>query len=125
MWVYLERFSGGIITRVVRRYIPWCLQFTRVTCSDSPRLRPLSIAKDVIFEEVGEQGIVIHMKDDEVFSLNGTGAFVLRAISQHVPPSQIAVQMTDVYQIDLATAERDVQDFLTLLLERGIIEEVP
>lgn len=85
----------------------------------------MKFASGVVFEEIENHGIVIHMKEDEVFSVNGTGAFVLKAIAQQLPLPQIASQMTEVFQIDLATAERDLQDFLRLLIEGGLVEDVP
>jgi hypothetical protein len=77
-----------------------------------------------VFEVVEDHGVVIHLTNDEVFSLNGTGAFILTEVNKHTPPSQIAVQMADVFEVDLQTAEHDVQEFLSQLVERGILEEV-
>jgi len=97
----------------------------RDACCQSPQLRPLNLAPGVVFEEVEGEGILIHMKVDEVFSVNGTGVYILKAIARQISSSRIASEMTEVFQIDIDTAERDVQVFLNLLLERGIIEEAP
>lgn len=87
-------------------------------------LMPVRFFTGVVFEEVENQGVIIHLTNDEVFSLNGTGAFILSEVKRRTPPSQIAVQMADVFEVDPQTAEHDVQEFLSQLIERGILEEV-
>lgn len=83
----------------------------------------MKLASGVVFEEIEEQGILIHLSDDEVFKLNSTGAFVLKAVHQQIPTQEIATRMTEVFQIDFDVAENDVQHFLKFLLERGLVEE--
>jgi hypothetical protein len=82
--------------------------------SKTDRYIEREIDKELIF--IAESGFEIHTISDTAF-------FIYRCIDDVTPVSTIIASVCDEYEIDSATAEKDVIDFLYELLEKEIIIE--
>ncbi|MGO9677990.1 MAG: PqqD family protein [Candidatus Sulfotelmatobacter sp.] len=71
---------------------------------------------------IHENGIVIlHIGNGRLFSSNGTGARIWRAIEEQLSLEAIADEISDAYQIARATAREHVVRFLAELERHTLI----
>lgn len=77
------------------------------------------IAGSYIVVPVGER--VIDFKG--IMTLNDTGNFIWKCLSDDVSYNQLLTSILDEYEIDEATAKSDLDEFLKLAHEGGVLEE--
>jgi hypothetical protein len=59
------------------------------------------------------------------WTLNPTAALVLRTLLDGRTPAQAAHELTEQYQVDAATADRDVEALVGELRAAGLVRERP
>ncbi|MGE7385275.1 PqqD family protein [Streptomyces sp. NPDC004126] len=57
------------------------------------------------------------------YEINETGVFIWSRVGSGVTVGQIVEQVAEAYSVDTALAASAVHDFLTVLVERGFIEQ--
>lgn len=75
------------------------------------------IAGDYIVIPTGEN----YLDFGAVISLNETGAFLWNQLKEAKTTDELATSLVAEYSIDNATASADVNDFVALLNEHGLI----
>jgi hypothetical protein len=71
---------------------------------------------------VHDSGIVIlHIGNGQLYASNGTGARIWRGVEEQLSLEAIADEISDEYQIALATAREDVVRFLAELRRHTLI----
>ena len=58
-----------------------------------------------------------------MITLNGTAAFLWDALQSDTNEDALVEKMTEAYEIDEATAQKDVSAFLHKLREAGLLDE--
>jgi hypothetical protein len=71
---------------------------------------------------VSESGFVFNAQRGESFSTNPIGVQILSMLRQECHEQEIARSIVDTYQVDFATAEKDVYDFLKVLHQNNMLE---
>jgi hypothetical protein len=71
---------------------------------------------------VSESGFVFNAQRGESFTTNPIGAHIISMLRQDCNEQQIARSITDLYEVDLATAEKDVYDFLKVLHQSNLLD---
>jgi len=69
--------------------------------------------------------IVLDVKHGRMFTLNPVGSRVLDLLDQQCTTAQIAADLSREFEIDLDTAERDVNEFLAALEKYRLIDRPP
>lgn len=64
---------------------------------------------------VSENGFIFNPLTGDSFSVNETGAFILQKIQDGESEQTILQNLMDEYDLDTYTAERDLNDFLSML----------
>lgn len=77
------------------------------------------IADCAIVVPVGER--VIEFKG--IMTLNDTGNFIWRCLTEDISYNQLLASILEEYEIDEATAQADLNDFLQSARESGALEE--
>jgi hypothetical protein len=71
-----------------------------------------------------DYGIALLDEDSgHYWNLNPTGALVLRTLLDGGTPAQAAQALTEQFEVDAATASRDVQDLVGGLHSAGLVEQ--
>ncbi len=60
---------------------------------------------------------------NQIMSVNETGAFLWGLLEKGADKQGLVDSLTKEYEVDVQTAEKDVDDFLTRLREKALIEE--
>lgn len=58
-----------------------------------------------------------------IMTLNDTGNFLWKCLSNDISHSQLLNSILDEYEIDEATAKADLDEFLHVARESGVLEE--
>lgn len=64
---------------------------------------------------VSENGFIFNPLTGDSFSVNETGVFILRKLKDGESEETILQDLMDEYELDIYTAEKDLNDFLTML----------
>ena len=60
---------------------------------------------------------------NQIMSVNETGAFLWGLLEKGTEKQELVDSLTKEYEVDVQTAEKDVDDFLARLREKALIEE--
>ncbi|MBO5266983.1 MAG: PqqD family protein [Ruminiclostridium sp.] len=87
----------------------------------------MKIKNGFLLRKVGEQNIVVAIGDESrnfngIIRLNDTGSFLWEKLQQDISESGLVLEMLREYEIDEATAEVDVHEFIDTLREAGLLE---
>ena len=58
-----------------------------------------------------------------IIKLNETGSFLWKQLAEHTDIQALAEALTKEYDVSKEDAEKDVQSFVTMLLDAGILEK--
>ncbi|MBR3242461.1 MAG: PqqD family protein [Parasporobacterium sp.] len=59
----------------------------------------------------------------QILSLNETGAFLWNILKKGAEPEELTARLIEEYEVDEITAKKDVESFLSCLLEKGLVEK--
>jgi hypothetical protein len=81
----------------------------------------------VAFRQIGDECLLVPIRtspDQEmsIFSLNGAGAFIWKALEGPLSRAELVGQMLAQFDVDAATAATDVGGFLGVLKARRLVE---
>ena len=68
--------------------------------------------------------LVLDIQQGQIYSLNVVGSRILELLKSDASESQIADEISHDFNVDRDTVAVDVQDFLRLLAEHKLIEEL-
>jgi hypothetical protein len=77
---------------------------------------------DARYRNIGGEGIVVRQTAGEVLVLNEVGVRVLDLLATGHAIRNVVEALSADYEVDAATAERDVMAYAQELLEAGVIE---
>ena len=83
----------------------------------------MKIKEGYILDEIGDQKVAISLKCgendfSEMIKLNEIGAF----LSEEIEEEKLVEAVTEAYDIDSATARKDIRSFTETLEKNGILE---
>ena len=86
----------------------------------------MKIKEGYILDEIGDQKVAISLKCgendfSEMIKLNEIGAFLWEKLSEEIEEEKLVEAVTEAYDIDSATARKDIS-FTETLEKNGILE---
>lgn len=87
----------------------------------------MKIKEGYLLDTIGDQKIAVSVDYSEdkfcgMVKLNTVGAFLWEKLSQDMTEAALVQAVTEAYQIDAETAQRDVRAFIAHLKENGVLE---
>ena len=83
----------------------------------------MKIKEGYILDEIGDQKVAISLNDfSEMIKLNEIGAFLWEKLSEDIEEEKLVEAVTEAYDIDSATARKDIRSFTETLEKNGILE---
>jgi len=71
---------------------------------------------------VSDSGFVFNPTTGESYSVNPIGVEIIELLKQEKTVDEINKTLTERYNADMVTIEKDVADFVTLLIQYSLIE---
>ena len=81
----------------------------------------LSFAPDVVVQVINGEALILKLHEEEVFSLNETGARVAQLIELRRSLGEVIDTLTDEYETGREQIERDVNDLVQALVSKGLV----
>ena len=86
------------------------------------------IKPDYVLSQVMDYYFIMGVDKDayvpnQILSLNETGAFLWNILKEGAEPDELAAHLVEEYEVDEATARKDVEILLSRLREKGLVEE--
>ncbi len=72
---------------------------------------------------LSENGFLFNTRTGHTFSLNTTGTWMLRMLIEEVPPAELPARLVEAFDVDPATATRDVELFLFRLRDMDLTDD--
>jgi PqqD family protein of HPr-rel-A system len=93
--------------------------------SGVPRLPARVRLADSVRPRFGaERGFLFDERSGRVYSLNATGAVAAARLHERASVADVLAAVTDAFEVDPATARRDLATFLAQLVQEGLAEIV-
>ncbi|MGB9600908.1 MAG: PqqD family protein [Myxococcota bacterium] len=78
----------------------------------------------VIYRVIEDEAAVVKPDDGSLIMLNETGTFILKNLKKAISIDKLTQKVLSEYDISREKAEKDVKQFIKLLLKEGIIVEI-
>ncbi len=75
---------------------------------------------EIIVTELEDELVLLNPRTQAMFTLNGTGKIIWQNLGKH-SAEEIAVKITDAFEIDLETAASDTKNLLETLEAAGLL----
>lgn len=87
----------------------------------------MKISKEFVLRELMGEYIVVPvgktpLSFNGLITLNEVGSFLWEKLQKDITFEQLVTSLTDTYEVDLATATKDVEDFLAYLAKHQLLE---
>lgn len=69
-----------------------------------------------------DRGFLFDERSGQVYSLNATGAHVAARLRAAAPTAAVIASVVETFEVDEATARRDLTRFVAQLLEEGLAD---
>lgn len=79
---------------------------------------------DVRHRSVGCESVVVRMEDAEVLVLSEVGGRVLQLLDGNRNLDGVHRQLLEEYEVEPATLEADLEEFIRALVQKGVVEEI-
>lgn len=76
----------------------------------------------IVVTDLDDEVVLLNPSNQQMFTLNDTGREVWLNLEQRPSVAELAEHITNLYEVEQAVAERDVQMILAHLLEHNLIE---
>ena len=81
----------------------------------------LAFAPDVVVQVINGEALMLKLQQEEVFSLNETGARVAQLIEEGRSVDAVIDTLTAEYETSRADIEREVIDLVQALVSKGLV----
>ena len=79
------------------------------------------VPKDVLFQEVGGETVLLDLDSERYFGLDAVGTRVWALINEGMALGEVINTLLEEYEVDRVTLESDVEALLESLREAGLI----
>ncbi|WP_287152544.1 PqqD family protein [Candidatus Solincola tengchongensis] len=80
--------------------------------------------KGIAWRMIEDEAVLVNVRSDEVLHLNPTASYLWSRLDGERSLEEIAEAMTLEFEVEKEEALRDVMDFASRLLEKGVAEVV-
>ena len=85
-------------------------------------MKEYKLKESIIYQEVGEEALLLDGKTEEVFSLNAVARDIWLAVQRTNSLDAAVAEMTLLYKVDASILRRDAVALLKSIREAGLLE---
>ena len=79
------------------------------------------ISPDVIFQRIGDQGLLAHMNTNRVFELNRTATRLWELLAEGLDQAQIQQQMSEDFEVNETQLTEEIKTLFDSLLAENFV----
>ena len=87
-----------------------------------PLTATVTLRKDVLFQDMGDECVLLNIETEKYFGLSGVGARLWQLFAEDGNVRRALDAIQEEYDVDGDTAERDLRAFLDRLAAAHLIE---
>jgi len=72
---------------------------------------------------ISENGLIFDPLSGHIFTSNPIGVLIINAMKEGKGVNEIKTAIVDAYEADISLVEKDIFDFMTQLINCGLIQE--
>jgi hypothetical protein len=80
-------------------------------------------SRDVVYEELADEVVLVHLGTNRIFSLNATGARLWQLLAAGHSASEIREQLSREFEVDPAELETEIDRLLAALSAESLVSE--
>ena len=80
-------------------------------------------SRDVLFQEVGGETVLLDLASEQYFGLDAVGTRVWQLLNEGLGQGETVDTLLDEYEVERERLEADVRELLASLLDAGLIEK--
>lgn len=80
-----------------------------------------TVPDNVMAQELDEEFVLVDLQSGSYFGARGVAATIWALVTQGADEAEISRQVTERYDAEPEQIRRDVQEFLSTLVERGLV----
>lgn len=96
----------------------------KTNTADNPIAQKYTVAEGILFRQVENEGILLHIASGTYYSLSETSILFWQALAESKPLTPVIEQILDKYEVDRDRVLQDLESFLQDLSARDIITPV-
>lgn len=89
-------------------------------CTSSP-IEIIRLTSQVRYRAVGDDGVVVHLKNGRVIVVNAVGLFIIQQLSSPIDRLELADRIANAFEVSRQEAREDLEVYLSSLLNEQII----
>ena len=82
------------------------------------------LAKNVLFQKVAEETVILEPETGEYYTLNAIGTFMVEQFQQGYAKAEVINLVLEKYQVTEVEVSHDIEELLTQLLKLGLFTPV-
>ena len=79
-------------------------------------------SEQVLFTQLGDEGVLFHIETNEYFSTNETLTTIVLGLQNHLTIEEIIEKLLNEFEIDEASCRKSVDIAIKTLQEKGFID---
>ena len=79
--------------------------------------------ENIAWRNVNDEIVILNLKSGEYFTLNDIAQCIWKAITDEKSVEEIKVNIIDEYDVSYERADRDIEDFITGMIEQGLLHK--
>lgn len=80
-----------------------------------------AVNPDVVFQRVGDEVVLVHLKTNQIFALNPTGARFWELLAGGGARPEIEAALLDEFDVDAVQLAAEIDGLLAALAREGIV----
>lgn len=88
-----------------------------------PPTRVFRQSEHVVSSRLGEAGVLVHLRSNQIFELNATGVRVWELIGEGRDLEYIERRLRAEFDVDQERLHRDVDELLSALCRQGLLDD--
>ena len=85
-------------------------------------MKKYKLKEGIIYQEVGEEALLLNEETEEVFSLDAVAREIWLAVQRTNSVDDAVAEVLPLYKVDAETLRRDAEALLESIAEAGLLE---
>jgi hypothetical protein len=81
----------------------------------------VDITKGVLFTDLGDQGVLLHLKDELYFELNEVGVRTWQLLHEFAEPAVVLKHLLAQYEVEETTLRKDLSELIGAMKDANLL----
>jgi len=87
----------------------------------TPLPRRVTPVPEVLFQDVGDEAVLLNLQTEHYFSLNDVGTRMWQLLCEHGDTDTVVARLSDLYDAEVDTLRQDLAELIVELHEAALV----